>query len=305
MRPELSAVLRAGNGLFTREQLLAIADHNVLDRAVARGSVVRLLPRVYTTPASALDPRIRVRAALVFAGPDAALSHLSAAPIWRIRVPDSQHVHVLTPRSADHRTTEFVVVHRYPSAELPRELIAYSGGLPAVRPAPSLVDCWAVLDRGHRRDVVITAVRNGRVSPEDICALAAQRPLLRGRRELIELAEQLRAGAHSELEIFGLRRVFDHPSLPRPHRQFLMVVDGSRYVLDLAWPELKLAVELDGAAYHGSTAQRERDVRRDAALATRGWQVIRVTYARITSDPEGVRRDLATIIAARRNQISA
>lgn len=305
MRSELFAVLRAGNGLFTREQLLAVADHNVLDRAVARGSVVRVLPRVFTTPAMALDPRIRLRAALAFAGPGAALSHLSAAPIWRIRVPESEQVHVLIPRTADHRTTKFVVVHRHPDTKLPPDLLARSAGLPAVRPAPTLVDCWAVLDRGHRRDVVITAARDGRVSAEDVRALAIDRPLLRGRSELIELAEQLCAGAHSELEIFGLRRVFDHPQLPRARRQFLVVVDGARYVLDLAWPELKLAVELDGAAHHGSIAQRERDVRRDAALATLGWQVIRVTYRRITSDPDGVRRDVATIIAARQSQIIA
>lgn len=60
MRPELQALLRAVDGLFTREQLLAATDHNVLDRAVGRGSLVRLLPRSYTTPALALDPRIRV-----------------------------------------------------------------------------------------------------------------------------------------------------------------------------------------------------------------------------------------------------
>ncbi len=109
---------------------------------------------------------------------------------------------------------------------------------------------------------MITAVRDGRVSSENIRRLVEERPLLRGRRELLELAEQLRAGAHSGLEIFGLRRVFEHPSLPRPSRQFIVVVDGSRYELDLAWPELKLAVELDGAAYHGGKGQRERLVPR-------------------------------------------
>ncbi len=52
-------------------------------------------------------------------------------------------------------------------------------------------------------------------------------------------------------------------------------------------------------------ASNVRDIGRDAALATAGWQVIRVTYARITSDPDGVRRNLATILAARRSQITA
>ncbi len=107
------------------------------------------------------------------------------------------------------------------------------------------------------REVVITAVRDGRVSSENI------------------------------------------------RRQIMVVVDGSRYELDLAGPELKLAVELDGAAYHGGKGQRERDVRPAAALATLGWQVIRVTHARITSHPDDVRSEVATIIAARRRQLTA
>ncbi len=141
MRSELSEVLRSGNGLFTREQLLTVADHNVLDRAVAAGRVLRILPRVYTTPALAQDRRIRLRAALAFAGPAAVLSHFSAAPIWRIRVPETERVHVLIPRTADHRSTQFVVVHRHSDSYLSADLFAYSEGLAAVRPVPTLVDC--------------------------------------------------------------------------------------------------------------------------------------------------------------------
>ncbi|CAN5431916.1 hypothetical protein BH24ACT9_BH24ACT9_18460 [soil metagenome] len=176
-------------------------------------------------------------------------------------------VHILIPRAADHRTTKFIVLHRYPGTELPSDLLAYSAGLAAVRPAPTVVDCWSILDRGHRRDLVITAVRDRRIAPEDIRRIAEQRPLLRGRGELIELAEQLRAGRTASWR-FSDYEDFEHPSLPRQHRQFVVVVDGSRYVLDVAWPELRLAVELDGAAFHGGTAQRERDVRRDAAWAS-------------------------------------
>ncbi len=55
----------------------------------------------------------------------------------------------------------------------------------------------AVLREGEglfTREVVITAVRDGRVSSENIRRLVEERPLLRGRRELLELAEQLRGG---------------------------------------------------------------------------------------------------------------
>ncbi len=60
-----------------------------------------------------------------------------------------------------------------------------------------------------------------------------------------------------------------------------------------------MAVELDGAAFHGSRKQRERDLRRDTALAALGWVVLRFSYARLMSDPEGCRREIVAVVSAR------
>jgi len=49
---------------------------------------------------------------------------------------------------------------------------------------------------------------------------------------------------------------------------------------------VRLAVELDGAAWHGSREQRERDIRRDALLATVGWRTLRLGFTRLTSAPD-------------------
>ncbi len=56
--------------------------------------------------------------------------------------------------------------------------------------------------------------------------------------------------------------------------------------LDAAIPELRIGVELDGAAFHGSPEARERDTRRDVALAARGWVVLRFSYRRLTREPD-------------------
>jgi very-short-patch-repair endonuclease len=69
--------------------------------------------------------------------------------------------------------------------------------------------------------------------------------------------------------------------------------------LDAALPELKIAIEMDGAAFHGSAEDRERDIRRDAALAARGWVVLRFSYRRLTTDPEGCRREIVEVCRAR------
>jgi very-short-patch-repair endonuclease len=66
-----------------------------------------------------------------------------------------------------------------------------------------------------------------------------------------------------------------------------------------------VAVEFDGAAYHGSKEQRERDVRRDAELATLGILVVRLTHKRLHANPETVVTELVSILAARRRQLRA
>ena len=75
--------------------------------------------------------------------------------------------------------------------------------------------------------------------------------------------------------------------------------DGRSVFLDAAWPELRVAVELDGAAFHGSRDQRERDLRRDTALAALGWVVLRFSYRRLTTDPAGCRREIEAVLRRR------
>lgn len=306
MHPLIASVLAAGGGVGVRCDILKHVPHDHLDRALRRGELVRILPRVVTWAGRQNSHEIRARAALAFAGPNARLSHVTAAERWGMTVPDSakDHVHVVIPRPQQNRTSGFVVVHRLGQSDT-AAVPMLRRGLPVVDAIPALIGSWAILDPADRRDVVIAAARQGIVSATAILEATAEWSQLRGRLELRQLAADLAAGAQSELEIFGLHKVFEHPSLPRPRRQFPVLAGGRRYFLDLAYPDIRLGIELDGATYHSSRADRERDLRRDAQLAVEGWQIVRVTYRRLTSDPEAVRRELVQIIATRRALFSA
>jgi very-short-patch-repair endonuclease len=76
-------------------------------------------------------------------------------------------------------------------------------------------------------------------------------------------------------------------------------VGGETFVLDAACEESMLAVEMDGAAWHGSRAQREADIRRDSLLATVGWQTLRFSFTRMTRAPEACRREIRGVHEAR------
>ena len=67
----------------------------------------------------------------------------------------------------------------------------------------------------------------------------------------------------------------------------------------------RVAVELDGAAFHDGRINRERDMRRDAALSALGWVVLRFSYWRLHDEPDVVRDEIAAVLVTRRSQLAA
>jgi very-short-patch-repair endonuclease len=74
-------------------------------------------------------------------------------------------------------------------------------------------------------------------------------------------------------------------------------------ILDRAFLAEMVAVELDGAAYHGAPGQRERDLRRDSALARLGWLTVRFSHLRLHREPGHVIDELVEILEHRRSQL--
>lgn len=87
--------------------------------------------------------------------------------------------------------------------------------------------------------------------------------------------------------------------MPAFVQQRRVTVGSETFVLDAAIEESMLAVEMDGAAWHGSRAQREADIRRDSLLATVGWQTLRFGVRRMTGSVEACRREILAVHLAR------
>ena len=60
----------------------------------------------------------------------------------------------------------------------------------------------------------------------------------------------------------------------------------------------RLVVQIDGYAFHSSSAQRSRDVAHDAELQLRGYTVLRFTYAQVIYGWPGVERAITRALAA-------
>jgi very-short-patch-repair endonuclease len=84
----------------------------------------------------------------------------------------------------------------------------------------------------------------------------------------------------------------------RPEVQYPVVVSGRRYRLDLAFPELMIAVEYDGAE-HRVQARARRDLVREADLSSAGWRILRFDAAVVMWRPDRVVAEVLAELAAR------
>jgi very-short-patch-repair endonuclease len=77
-----------------------------------------------------------------------------------------------------------------------------------------------------------------------------------------------------------------------PRSNFALQVRGKTVILDCYWPELGLAVELDGRDGHAREMAFESDRRRDAALNAIGLRLLRFTWQRVNYESAEVVADL-------------
>jgi hypothetical protein len=198
----LSAVLAANDHVACRQAVLAIVPDHVLEHALRRGTVTRLLPNVYVSSDYVDDVGIRERAALMYAGEGAALSHLSALRHWRLPVPGGvmATIHVTTPYAIRRRGRQgILVVHR---SEKPLVTV-HRSSTPVTRLERTVVDSWPLLAGSEQRAPAIAAIAERKTTPQRLMREAVAATHLKGRASLIALCTALDQGCRSELELWG------------------------------------------------------------------------------------------------------
>lgn len=291
-------------GLATRQQLLRRVPKKVLDSHIGRENLVREFPRVYRLRGPAANDMTSLRAALLFAGPQAAVSHTTALAVWGVR-PLDRPLHLTVDQSIRRARVEGLVVHRRLRFDPESSQCVTRRGLRITTLARTVIDSWPLLPREERRPLVLDLARQGLVTSTELGEALTDRPNVGGFRSLHEAIHLIASGCQSELEALGLLSVFEHRSLPPSVGQYRIKLGTGVVHLDRAWPEVKLAVELDGAKHHTSPADRRRDLARDSALAALGWVVLRFTYADIVNNPALVRAKILAAYRARAGQLRA
>jgi very-short-patch-repair endonuclease len=73
-----------------------------------------------------------------------------------------------------------------------------------------------------------------------------------------------------------------------PHFQYELDIGGRRRRIDFAYPDRKLAIEVDGYEFHSSKPQFETDRLRSNELTFAGWHVLRFSWDQVIHRPNYV-----------------
>ena len=237
---------------------------------------------VYAVGHLALGRNGHFMAAVLACGEGAALSHFSAAVLWRILEAEGQAIHVTAEKQ---RKCRGVVVHE---ASLEGERVRRHG-IVVTTPARTLVDLADVVPRRTLErafdeaeylglDWRAARPRHGRSGSGTLSSvLAVHTP--GSTRTLSELEEKFLA--------FCDEHGFSRPGVN-------IHVEG--YLSDFVWRAERLIVETDGKRAHGTRRARERDPVRDADLQIAGWRVMRVTSKRLSRHPRAVEEQLRRLL---------
>lgn len=76
----------------------------------------------------------------------------------------------------------------------------------------------------------------------------------------------------------------------------LLTAKGSRYVLDLVWPEGKLAVEIDGYRHHYHRQAFRSDRHRDYELTLSGYTTLRLPHDEVVADVKLVLEKIRDVV---------
>jgi very-short-patch-repair endonuclease len=276
------------HGVVARWQMLALGmSRSAIEEAIRAGRSHRVMRGVYAVGRPELTRRGFLVAAVLRCGQQAALSHHSAAELWRIRRARPGAAHVCVPAGRGLRTNE-VRVHRRDLG--PRE-ITQRDGIRVTTPVCTLVDLAADLNETEIEAALNEIDKLGLATIPQIkreLARMAPRP---GRRALRDLLGRLTFSAtDSELEREFLR-LLKSTTLPKPHL-------GARlngHKTDFFWPELGIVVETDGAAYHRTPAQQQADRIRDQDHAAAGLTPLRFTHWQVFYDKPRVAQTLEAV----------
>jgi hypothetical protein len=284
-------------GVITRRQALGAGlTRSAICARVDGRRWQRLYPGVFAAFSGEPGRAALLWAAVLKAGPGAALSHETAAELHGLTRKPVPLIHVTVPAGRRIEPVPGLIVHR--SARIAR------ARHPCQAPSRTRIE-ETVLDLADTARTFEEALGwacaacGGRLTtPQRIVEAISQRARLRYRPALQLALGDIAVGVHTILEYRYLRDVERPHGLPGAERQVRVVRSGCSEYRDMLYREYLVAVETDGRLAHPAEGQW-RDVRRDNAAAASGIVTLRYGWSDVVSRPCAVAAEVGAVLVRR------
>lgn len=263
----LFALAEEQHAAFTSAQAAELGfDSHALRRAQRDRLIDLVRPRVWAV-VSLLDDWT-VMAALQLAQPRAVAGLRAAAALLGFDGVDAIAMDVLVPRNVWLRGPN---VHRTDDLVVPEIIIV--DGLRCTEPVRTLIDWAGVVDDEHLERGMESVFRRDPSARRRLVerASALSRPGRSGPSAALRVERLLpETRTESDLETVYWQELRRH-GVPLPERQ----VPVGRFRLDQAYTDIKLFIELDGYAAHGTREAFIRDRHRQNFVVGQDWTPLR------------------------------
>ncbi|MBL7500660.1 type IV toxin-antitoxin system AbiEi family antitoxin domain-containing protein [Frankia sp. CNm7] len=306
---------------LTRQEIRTFVRRGWWERPVRGAYIIRSIADRLAPPDHP-DQRARLRPRVLAAlatHPDAVVCGITAARLLGfgsvVEAADDEPVHLLIADRGSRRSARGVVLVPRREAPPPDSVVVLSD-ITMTSAALTLADL--VLTAGSREHAVSlmdAALRSGTLA--DLAAARAASAWRPGCRRVAPWWVLADGRSESVLETRTRLLLLDHDLTPE-ELQWTVHDDDAGFVarVDLAYPSRRVAVEADGARFHGASARVRltesgsrpsrttagghsevpdplfRDRRRQNALTRLGWKIVRVTWDDVTDRPLQVVDDI-------------
>jgi hypothetical protein len=255
-------ITRRQGGLISRRQLCAIGvSARDVDSMLRAGRFERTRSAGIYRAAGA-PHTVETPAWFAVLATNSPLSYLSAAEWWGMEAPQDGRVHITR---MDRRRLDWpngVRVHR---VALAAGAVTSYRGLDLTTRTETVLDCLGWLPVGVARGFADRAIQQRWVRVGDITRRLEEQPGRWGNRQLRRLLPSLADGAAAESERL-LHKLLRQAGITGWIANLPFAIDGQGFVIDVAFPEIKLAIEVDGYRYHSEATRFQADRTRQNAL---------------------------------------
>lgn len=290
------ALVKRQHGVVAHRQLLELGlRRSSISWRVKSGRLHAVRHGVYAVGRPELSRHGRWMAGLLVCGPEAVLSHGSAAALWGFGSEPRGLVEASLPPNRRCRQPG-IRAHRR-AALRPGDVTEHEG-IPVTSPVRTLIDQATRLPPARLERAVNEADKLDRVAADALYGALDDYRGVPGVASLRKLLDPVHFRlSDSDLEQ-AMRPLAMTAGLPVPETKAW--VNG--YEVDFFWPELGIVVEADGLRYHRTAFQQRRGLARDQAHMATGLWPLRFSHWQVAREPAHVRKVLRRAAERARTQ---